>query len=455
MNYELILKDIKPTQEEQNDIDAMSDRLVGFLNETCKNEDIHVKIAVVGSVAKHTALRGKSDIDIFMAFPLDVSEDALKKTGLYLAHKCNDAFDGDASHHFASHPYVKADIKGYDVDLVPCYEIEDGSQLKSAVDRTILHTRYVKGHLTPEGCDEVLLLKRFMDMTGTYGSEFKVGGFAGYLCELLIIKYGSFEETLKAATNWQYGHIIDLEDYGTGRQFDDPLIMIDPTDKNRNVGAALRLNKFSEFIQSARNYLSSDNKKDYFYPLDKHIDKESILNEFEKRGSDFIAIKFDIPDMPLDTLHPQLKMTTEALADKISNEEFNVFCADYASDEKDTAVILFEMASSKLNNIKINYGPKIYLNKACNNFTAKYGPETCHIIDDFLVHTQKRQFTDVVQFIEDLFTTEHIRKIKVGKNLRKAILNSYEFTSIKDLAEDEFYITFLDDFINPGQYIVR
>ena len=113
------------------------------------------------------------------------------------------------------------------------------------------------------------------------------------------------------------------------------------------------------------------------------------------------------------------------------------------------------MASSKLNNIKINYGPKIYLNKACNNFTAKYGPETCHIIDDFLVHTQKRQFTDVVQFIEDLFTTEHIKKIKVGKNLRKAILNSYEFTSVKDLAEDEFYITFLDDFINPGQYIVR
>ena len=455
MDYELILKDIKPTQEEQNDIDAMSDKLVDFLNETCKKEDINAKIAVVGSVAKHTALKGKSDIDIFMAFPLDVSEDRLKQTGLYLAHKCSDAFNGDASHHFASHPYVQSDIEGYDVDLVPCYEIEDGSQLKSAVDRTILHTRYVKGHLTSEGCDEVLLLKRFMDMTGTYGSEFKVGGFAGYLCELLIIKYGSFEETLKAATKWQYGHIIDLEDYGTGGQFDDPLIMIDPTDKNRNVGAALRLNKFSEFIQSARNYMSSDKKRDYFYPLDKHIDKESILNEFEKRGSDFIAIKFDIPDMPLDTLHPQLKMTTEALAGKIANEEFNVFCADYASNEEDTAVILFEMASSKLNNIKINYGPKIYLDKACNNFTAKYGPETCHIIDDFLVHTQKRQFSDVRQFIEDLFTTEHIGKIKVGKNLRKAIVNSYEFISIEDLASDEFYITFLDDFINPAQYIVR
>jgi tRNA nucleotidyltransferase (CCA-adding enzyme) len=316
MNYELILNDIKPTHEERAEIDAMSDKLVSYLNETCKKENISAKIAVVGSVAKHTALKGKSDIDIFMAFPLDVSEDTLKETGLYLAHKCSDAFNGDASHHFASHPYVQSDIEGFDVDLVPCYEIEDGSQLKSAVDRTILHTRYVKAHLSEEGCEEVLLLKKFMDMTGTYGSEFKVGGFAGYLCELLIIKYGSFEETLKAATKWQYGHAIDLEDYGTADQFDDPLIMIDPTDKNRNVGAALRLNKFAEFIQSARNYLSSDNKKDYFYPLEKSIDKENVLDEFTKRGSDFVAIRFDIPDMPLDTLHPQLKMTSRLLQPK-------------------------------------------------------------------------------------------------------------------------------------------
>ena len=455
MNYELILNDIKPTPNEQKEIDDMSDRLVNFLNETCRKENISAKIVLCGSVAKHTALKGKSDIDIFMAFPLDVSEDTLKETGLYLAHKCSDAFDGDASHHFASHPYVQTDIGEFDVDLVPCYEIEDGSQLKSAVDRTILHTRYVKEHLSDEGCDEVLLLKRFMDMTGTYGSEFKVGGFAGYLCELLIIKYASFEKTLKAATKWQYGQAIDLEDYGTAGQFDDPLIMIDPTDKNRNVGAALRLNKFSEFIQSARNYLASDNKTDYFYPLDKSLNKEDILAELEKRGSEFIAIKFDIPDMPLDTLHPQLKMTAEALAGKIDDEEFNVFCADYASNEEDTGVILLEMASSKLNNIKINYGPKIYLDKACNNFTAKYGPENCHVIDDFLVHKQQRPFSDAVGFIEDLFTEKNIRKIKVGKNLRKSIVNSYEFVSLEDLASDEFYITFLDDFINPGQYIVR
>ncbi|WP_458403555.1 CCA tRNA nucleotidyltransferase [Methanobrevibacter sp.] len=455
MDYGQILKDIKPTEEEQAEIDEMSSKLVQYLEKLCEDKNIDAKIQIVGSVAKHTALKGKSDIDIFMAFPLDVSKDVLKQKGLELAHECNDAFGGEASHHFASHPYVTSDIDGYEVDFVPCYAIEMGDQIQSAVDRTILHTIYVKEKLPKEGCDEVLLLKKFMDMTGTYGSEFKVGGFAGYLCELLIIKYGTFEETLKQACTWRHGHVIDLEEYGTAKKFNDPLVVIDPTDKNRNVGAALRLNKMSEFIQSARNYLSSDRKKDYFYPLNKSLDGNMILDEFDKRGSDYIAIKFDIPDMPLDTLHPQLKTTARSLIEKVNNEEFIVFKGDYASNEKDSAVILLEMASSKLNSIKINQGPKIFIDKACNNFTAKYGAENCHVIDDFLVHTQKRQFSDAVKFIEHVFTPDNVKLIKIGKNLRKTIVDTYEFVSLETLANDEFYIRFLDDFLNPGQYIVR
>lgn len=183
-----------------------------------------------------------------------------------MGYKCSDYFNGDASEHYASHPYVTSQINGFEVDFVPCYKIEDGSQLKSAVDRTILHTKYIKSHLEQDQNEEVLLLKRFMDMTGTYGSEFKVGGFAGYLCELLILKYGTFENTLKEASKWRYGHTVDLEGYGTAALFNDPLIVIDPTDMNRNVGAALRLDKMAEFIQSARNYLASNNKKRLFLP---------------------------------------------------------------------------------------------------------------------------------------------------------------------------------------------
>ena len=450
MDYKAILEDIKPTAEEKQHVDKVSLDIMNFLQKACDEKGIDAKVALVGSVAKNTALKGKSDIDIFIAFPLDTDKRYLKKKGLELAHLCCDEFGGDAQHHFASHPYVTAEIGDCEVDIVPCYAIEDGSQLKSAVDRTILHTRYVKENLKESQEDEVLLLKRFMAMTGTYGSEFKVGGFAGYLCELLIINYGDFESTLKSAINWKYGHTIDLEGYGTAGNFKDPLIVIDPTDKNRNVGAALRLDKMAEFIQSARNYIFSDNKKDYFYPLKRDLNKDDILNEFKQRGSDLIAFRFDIPEMPLDTLHPQLRKTCEALERKLNSEEFNVFKADYWSDEVENCIILLEMTTSKINSVKVNVGPKVFITQACENFAAKYGRENCYVQGDFLVHTQEREFNDARELISHIFTREHIGLIKVGKNLKNILINTFEFIDIEEVDAE-----FLDDFLNPGQYIVR
>ena len=454
MDYNLILEDIKPTLDETKQINEVSSRIIGYLQGLCDSKNLNAEVALVGSVAKNTALKGKSDIDIFIAFPLDTDKNILKDKGLELAHMCCDEFDSDAEHHFASHPYVTTHIEGFEVDIVPCYAIEDGSQLKSAVDRTILHTRYVKDKLEEGQEDEVLLLKRFMAMTGTYGSEFKVGGFAGYLCELLIIHYGTFEKTLREAVNWKFGHSIDLENYETSGNFKDPLIVIDPTDENRNVGAALRLEKLAQFIQSARNYIFSDNKQDYFYPLNRNLDMQSILNEFADRNSDLIAVSFDIPEIPLDTLHPQLRKTTEALERKLNDEEFNVFKADSWSDEEESAVILFELASSKLNDIKVNVCPKVFITQACENFVAKYGRENCYVQGDFLVHTQKREFSNAKDLVEHIFTPEHIGLIKVGKNLKKTIVNTYRFIDIDEFGNDD-YLEFLDDFINPGQYIVR
>ena len=455
MDYKQILEEIKPTPEENDKVREVSENLLEFLNDKCRLDNIDAEAVLVGSVAKKTYLRGKSDIDIFMAFPLTTDKNDLKQSGLDLAHQCCDAFKATPYHQFASHPYVTTEIEGFDVDFVPCYRIDDGSQLKSAVDRTILHTKYVQSNLAEGQNEEVLLLKRFMDMTGTYGSEFKVGGFAGYLCELLIIEYGTFENTLKEASEWKFGHVIDLMEYGTAKNFKDPLICIDPTDKNRNVGAALRLDKFSQFIQSARNYLNSNKKEQYFFPLNKKLGKDSILNEFKSRESDFIAIKFDIPEIPLDTLHPQLKKTSDSLRKILNKNDFLVFQNDYWTDEESCAIILLELAVSKLNNVKVHEGPRVYYRQACDNFIEKFGLENCYLIDDVMVSNVEREFTTPHDFIEHLLTEEHILRIKVGKNLTKPILDTYEFITLEDMVNDDELLVFLDDFLNPNQYIKR
>lgn len=455
MDFSSILKEIKPTESENKEIQDMSRDILDYLTLECERRNVDAEIFLVGSVSKGTYLKGKSDIDVFIAFPLDTPVEELKETGLILGYACSDHFNGEAGEHYASHPYITSEIDKFEVDFVPCYRINDGSELKSAVDRTILHTIYIKKHLEEYQKDEVLLLKRFMDMTGTYGSEFKVGGFAGYLCELLILRYGTFENTLKEAANWRYGHVIDLEGYGTSKMFNDPLIVIDPTDKNRNVGAALRLDKMAEFIQSARNYLSSDNKMAYFYPIEKNISKEDVISGFNSRESDVIAIRFNIPDIPLDTLHPQLKKTAYSIAERLDKNEFNVFSHGYWSDEKDIAVFVFEMANSKLNRADINKGPKIFIEKACRQFIDAHGEESCFVQGDFLVQRIERKFPTAVGFIEDILTEGNISKIKVGKNLTRSILDSYSFVSLEDLSLGDDFWSFCDDILTPGQYIRR
>lgn len=454
MDFTSILNEIKPTSNEKKEIKDMSNKILDHLNFLINEEDIDAEAVVVGSVSKGTYLKGKSDIDIFIAFPISTPMDELKKLGLFLGYKCSDYFNGKASEHYASHPYVTSEIDGFEVDFVPCYRIDDGTQLKSAVDRTILHTNYVKKHLREDQKDDVLLLKRFMDATGTYGSEFKVGGFAGYLCELLIIKYGSFEETLKNASDWSYGETIDLENYQTAELFSDPLIAIDPTDKNRNVAAALRLDKMSEFIQSARNYLNSNNKLDYFYKIKFNRSKDDIIEEFERRDSKIIAVKFKIPEIPLDTLHPQLKKTAKSIAEELDKNDFKVFNHSYWSDEESVGVFIFEMSNDEINKIRINYGPKIFYRKACKQFIDAHGIENCYVKGDFLVQNVKIDSNTAEKFIESLLSEKNISKIKVGKNLQDILITSYSFIDIGQIENDDFW-NFLDDFQNPGQIIRR
>ena len=264
IDYDNLLMKIKPSKKENEKVQKLSDRLIEVLNESAAELDVPVTAVLVGSVAKGTWLAGNADIDILIKFPLETSSEYLKEYGLKIGHKCIERMDGSSEERYASHPYVTGYINGYYVDFVPCYDIKSSIELKSAVDRTLLHTEYIKAHLTDKQADEVVLLKKFMDSVGTYGSEFKVGGFSGYLCEMLILKYGNFIQTLKiAAENWNYGYIVDIEDYGTANLFKDPLKAVDPVDKNRNVAAALTLQKMSEFIVAAGNFLHNPSEE-YF-----------------------------------------------------------------------------------------------------------------------------------------------------------------------------------------------
>src|SRR5207247_7141035 len=81
---------------------------------------------------------------------------------------------------------------------------------KSATDRTPYHTEFMQTHLTPELRLEARLLKKFAKGIGAYGAEIKLGGFSGMLIDTLALYYHSFMETIRQASSWTKGTILEI-----------------------------------------------------------------------------------------------------------------------------------------------------------------------------------------------------------------------------------------------------
>lgn len=452
--YDEILTEIKPTKEQRDQIIKFSDNLMNIILEQAQILNLDVECKLVGSMAKKTSLKSKADIDIFMTFPLDYSEDKLKEYGLLLGEYCINKVGGKAEKRYASHPYMTGIIGGFEIDFVPCYRITDANQLKSAVDRTILHTDYIQSHMTDKQTDEVLLLKKFMTSINTYGANYKVSGFSGYLCELLILEYDNFENTLKNASQWKINHEIDLENYGTCKNFKDPLIAIDPTDKNRNVAAALSMQKFSEFIVASRNYLKNPSI-DYFKDKIVKTTGDKLIDEFKSRNTTCLMLSFNVPELPTDVIYPQVNKTTKSL-EKISNSHnFNVLNRKYYITENNRAHILIEYEVSQLPTVKLHTGPLITDSNNSENFIKKY--PNCFVKDKKWVVFNNRRYTDISTLINSMLKKENMHLLKLGKNVKEELLKEYELKEIdeyiKDMDENEYGEIYT--FLNPNYNLTR
>ena len=451
--YDKILDTIKPTATERKKIIDFSDKLINMILEYANSKGVDIDCRLVGSMAKKTSLKNKADIDIFMTFPLSYSDDELKEYGLEFGQYCINRVNGKSEKRYASHPYITGLIDGYEIDFVPCYQIKDASQLKSAVDRTILHTDYVQKHLTDKEADEVLLLKKFMTSINTYGANYKVSGFSGYLCEILILKYHSFINVIKEAANtWHMKFHIDIEDYGTCDNYKDPLIAIDPVDANRNVAAALSMQKLSEFIVAARNYLANPSIE-YFQDRTIYTSDKDLINIFNTRGTHCYVLSFNVPDLPTDVIYPQVNKTMKSLEKVSKMYDFRLLEKGYYITKDNTANIILEYEVDTLSNVKIHHGPLIQDEKNSNSFKKKY-PEA-YIHNNKWIALSNRKYVNVDDIIHDILKEENMSILKLGKNIKKEILDNYQLMKINEFIVKQEDISELYLYLHPNYLLER
>lgn len=344
-----MLDRIVPTEEEEAQLrDVVSD-LISSAQKEIDRLNADAEPFLTGSVAKNTHLKNP-EIDIFIGFSTETSREDLERYGLEIGES---VLKGRKM--YAEHPYIHGEYRGYEVDLVPCYRLNAAKGRITAVDRTPFHAKYVISKLKKGQENEVRLFKQFAKGVGVYGAEAKIQGLSGYLCELLILKYGTFEELVKEVAEWKDRATLELDTKGR-RDFDDPLIFIDPVDPERNVASAVSRDQLSTLIHACKEYLRSPSEK-FFFPIQpKPASREELVTEMESRGTHFVCIETGKPDMTDDILYPQLRKMQKAVIELCESEGFVVVDSICDATDGEVALIL-EFGIWKLPRAKKHIGP--------------------------------------------------------------------------------------------------
>ena len=446
-----VLRQVKPGRLERERLKKIASRLIERTNRVCSELEAPAHAMLVGSAARGTWLRDERDIDIFILFPEDLSREELVQKGLKVARK---VAGKRGKEQFAEHPYVTTRVEGFDVDLVPCYDVTDPSKIRSAVDRSPHHQSYVKEKLTTKLANEVLLLKQFLRGMGVYGAELKIQGFSGYLSELLVLNYGSFEAVVEAAREWEPGTVIDLRgkypDPDEARAIfeNQPLIIIDPVDPNRNAAAAVSMQNFATFIRACQDFSREPDEKFFFPKPVRSLSPQDIRKKLEERGTKFFCIAFKAPNLVPDILYPQLNKTQRTLVAKLELAGFKVLRSEAWSNKK--SLILLELTVAKLPQVRTHTGPPVTI--GAEDFVRKHMGSQSKFAGPFvdsggrLVFEIERRYTRAEQALRDALKEGAAFGKHVAESLSKGY-RIYEGKQVVKLCRDRGVRKFLSEYL--------
>ncbi len=438
-----VLKRIRPTEEEERRLRKARERVKRVLDGLSGKLSFE-EIVFAGSTARGTHLRGASDIDVFLIYPRDVPMERIEEEVRFLAEEMK----GELL--YAQHPYLRAKVDGIDVEIVPAYRMRPGERVMSATDRTPLHNEYVMRRLKPEQRDEVRLLKAFMKGIGVYGAEIKVEGFSGYLCELLVIRYGSFLDVLRNASRWRWGEYIDLEGNGKVRE-KRPLVVVDPVDPYRNVAHTVSKDSMALFIVASREFLRNPSTK-FFFPHRPRLAPSQVREILRRRGSRIVGVFLRYPEgAPPDNVWGQLKKLGRKLERKLLLKDNFVIQRDVWTDEREWVILLFEVGGRYTARIHVREGPPVTDVENSGRFLEKHrnDPFGPFVRDGRLVSfyeaEEKSLLIEVMEALEEVKGEDSIGG-ELGKELKRGY-DVVEGWGIMKYWKVEGFPTFLSHFL--------
>jgi tRNA nucleotidyltransferase (CCA-adding enzyme) len=377
-----------------------------------------VDIVAGGSFAKGTWIKGDADLDIFVRIMPSVDKVEFERLGKAIGLRTLKNYETRIR--YSEHPYVEAFVRKVRVNIVPCYDVEKG-KWRSAADRSPFHTEYILRKMNHQKKKEVRLLKKFLKSIGVYGAEIARGGISGYVTEILILKYGSFISTIQGVADIASERqviSIDEVDKDILKTFQSKIVIIDPIDQRRNLGAAISAESLAKFILAARAFIHRPSLK-FFEPMKNPAARRNKLY------SNLLIVEFKYRDRSPDTIWGQLKKTLSSISKQLKLAHFNVIRATCITDEAGLASFVFLLQSLKLPNYIERIGPEVFRKKESFEFISKnfndsllfWTNEEMRIIGLF-----KARVTEADDYLRSLFQ-ERSQNAGITRGLKEDLQN--------------------------------
>lgn len=360
-----------------------------------------------GSYAKGTWLSKDADVDIFIRFKKLTPEEKFEKISKKIGFESMKKYSPYVR--YSEHPYVEARIKNTKINVVPFYDVKIG-EWKSSADRSPFHTKFMEKSLTLKMRNEVRILKTFLQSNRIYGAEIAKQGFSGYVSEVLVLNFGSFENIIKSISGIKENQVIGK----ASKKFKTSIVIVDPIDKNRNLAAAISDASIGKFILVSRAFKEKP-------ALGFFKNKKSTISK--KHWEKLLVIRFDFKVRSPDIIWGQIKRATSSLSTQLELGGFNVLRSKPYTDQQKEVYLFFLLESAKISEIYTKNGPEFFRESSSKSFISKNRKNTELMWignNKKIILLEKRKHTKAVKFVTDLL------KKNLGTGMPKGLQSDFK-----------------------------
>ena len=454
--FKKTLKEITPDPFELAKIHEIISFITAFIENSKIPEDISIKfIEPQGSTGlKQTSLKNTADIDLFIGIDptiiLKHNFSSKKEKKEYIHSKFKDLTNSwliptlkqkglkNVNMSYAEHPYVSAEFLGFELDIVICFDVTSEYLQKNgpitSVDRTPHHTRFIRDNINNKQKDDIRLLKYFFKCYNCYGDKSALGrsGFIGYSAELLIFYYGSLWNLFQhfGEINSKVIYHPDIFNSVKNPYKNDPyqkiktqffpndyLIILDPTDINRNVGSSISERAFKFIYFQVQNFCKKPNISYFKYHELPSI--KALGLSIEQLSCYFYAIFEEIQEDHYTKYRDKLYSLMDYVIKKASREKtleprfINVIGELIFDTDTGKYILSFFTESPKISPEFTRIGPKKNAYAHYKKFKDKHS--NAFEENDQLFLIKKRPFTMFRDFLDYILKKKPIKGLKIIK----------------------------------------